>query len=93
MSMNINEKLDELFNLLDNDTNIKKISELNKLITDEEISLIKNYRNNPSIDNKKKLYDNKVINEYLTCESNINYLIMSINNKLKRSRSCASNKW
>ena len=91
--MNINKKLDELFNLLDNEKNIKKINKLKKQITDKEIELINNYRNNPTIDNKKKLYENKVINEYLTCESNINYLIMSINSKLKRSKNCESNKW
>ena len=93
MRMNINKKLDELFILLDNDSNIKKINELKNKITDKEIMLINNYRNNPTIMNKKILYENKVINEYLTCESNINYLIMAINNKLKRSKSCESNKW
>ena len=93
MSMNINKKLDELFNLLDNNPDIKKINELKKSITDKEIRLINNYRNNPTIDNKKKLYDNRIINEYLMCESNINYLIMEINSKFKRSNGCASNKW
>ena len=93
MSMNINKKLDELFELLDNNSDIKRINELKQEITDKEIELINNYRNNPTIDNKKKLYDNKTINEYLTCESNINYLIMAINSKLKRSTKCESNKW
>lgn len=91
--MNINKKLDELFLLLDNDSNIKRITELKNKITDKEINLINTYRANPTIDNKKKLYDNKVINEYLTCESNINYLIMAINSELKRSKKCESNKW
>ena len=92
MPMNINKKLDELFILLVNDSNIKKIDKINRSITDKELSLINNYRNNPTIENKKKLYENKVINEYLTCESNINYLIMAMNNKLKRSKNCESNK-
>ena len=35
----------------------------------------------------------KVINDYLTCESSINYLIMEINNKFKRRKNCESNKW
>ena len=91
--MNINKKLDELFKLLDKNSDIKKIERLKGKITDQELELINNYRNNPTIENKKKLYENKVINEYLTCESNINYLIMAINNKLKRSKSCESNKW
>ena len=91
--MNINDKLDELFILLDNYEEIKKIKELKSKITDTELNLIKEYRSNPSVSNKKKLYDNKIINEYLMCESNLNYLIMEINNKFKRSKSCACNKW
>ena len=93
MFMNIDKKLDELFSLLDKDDNIKKIKELKKEITDKEINLINEYRNNKTLDNKKKLYDNKVINEYLICESNINYLIMEINNKFKKRGNYACNKW
>ena len=91
--MNIDKKLNELFSLLESDENIKKIKKLKNNITDTEINLIKEYRNNPTITNKKKLYDNKVINEYLILESNINYLIMEINSKFKRRRNCESNKW
>lgn len=93
MEMNIDKKLNELFSLLDKDENIKKIKELKNNITDTEINLIKEYRNNPTVINKKKLYNNKVINEYLTLESNINYLIMEINSKFKRRRNCEGNKW
>ena len=90
--MNIDKKLDELFTLLDNNQNIKKIENLKSKISQKEIDLINNYRNNPTVENKQKLYDNKIINEYLICESNINYLIMEINNKFKRSCTCESNK-
>ena len=90
--MKIDEKLDELLNLLDNNPDIKKITKLKTKITDKELSLINEYRENPSITNKKKLYNNKVINDYLTCESNINYLIMEINSKLGRRCNCESNK-
>ena len=90
--MNIDKKLDELFTLLDNNQNIKKIENLKSKIGQKEIDLINNYRNNPTVENKQKLYDNKIINEYLICESNINYLIMEINNKFKRSCTCESNK-
>lgn len=93
MEMNIDKKLNELFSLLDNDENIKKIKELKNNITDTEINLIKEYRNNPTVINKKKLYDNEIINEYLILESNINYLIMEINSKFKRRKNCAGNKW
>lgn len=91
--MNIDKELNELFLLLDNEENIKKLKILKSNITDKEISLINNYRNNPTVDNKKKLYDNKLINEYLTCESNLNYLIMEINTKFKRRKNCEGNKW
>lgn len=93
MSMNIDKKLNELFTLLDKEPNIKKMKKIKSKITQEEINLVSNYRNNPTIDNKKKLYNNKIINEYLICESNINYLIMNINNKFKRRNSCEGNKW
>ena len=93
MCMNIDKKLDELFILLDNNPDIKKIEELKKKITKKELDLINEYRSNPTLINKKKLYDNKIINDYLICESNLNYLIMEINNKFKRRHSCESNKW
>jgi hypothetical protein len=86
--MNIGKKLDELFSLLDKNEDIKKINELKEKISDKEISLINNYRNNPTIENKKMLYDNLLINDYLIAESNLNYLIMEINNKFKRSKKC-----
>ena len=86
--MNIDKEMDELFRLLDNNKDIKKIKELKKQITDKEINLINNYRSNPNIENKKILYSNKVINEYLVCESNLNYLIMGINSKFKRRKIC-----
>ena len=91
--MDISKKLDDLFILLDQDENIIKIKKLKEQITSKELELINQYRSNPTIDNKKKLYDNKIINEYLTCESNINYLIMEINNKFKRRGNHACNKW
>ena len=89
----ISKKLDDLFNLLNDNKDIKEIQKIKKKITKKELDLINEYRNNPTIINKKKLYENEVINKYLTCESNINYLIMEINNKFKRSHSCESNKW
>lgn len=86
--MNIDKEMDELINLLDNNYYIKKIKVLEKKITNKELCLIEKYRNNPSVQNKKVLYDNEIINEYLICESNINYLIMEINNRFKRSKIC-----
>ena len=92
----INNVLDELLNLLDNHPDIKKIDEIKKNINQETLDLINEYRINPNIENKKKLYDNDVLKEYITCESNINYLIMTINSKfkdIKRGKNFESNKW
>ncbi len=91
--MNIDKKIDELFLILDDDEKIKKIKELKYKITDKEINLIRDYQKNPTIETKKKIFDNKIINEYLKCENDINYLIMEINSKFKRSKNCACNKW
>jgi len=93
--MKLDKLLDELILLLDNNSNIKKIDEIKKNINKETLDLINEYRMNPSVSNKKKLYQDKVFLEYIECESNINYLIMVINQKFKLSRgkSCESNKW
>ncbi len=93
MFVNVEKKLDELLSLLEKEENIKKIKKLKSKITDTEIKLVNNYHNNPTIQNKEKLYQNKIINEYLICESNINYLIMAINDKFKRRKTHACNKW
>ena len=93
IEMELDKKLDELFALLDSNLDIQKIKKIKNRISDNELRLIDSYRNNQSIENKKKLYENQVINDYLVCENNINYLIMQINNKFKRSKSCESNKW
>ena len=93
MEKEINEKLDELFEIFDNNYNIQKIEKLKNKIGDNELVLINNYRSNPTVDNKKKLYENEIINDYLICENNINYLIMGINSKFKRSKNCEGNKW
>ena len=53
--MEINEKLNELFTLLDNNSDIKKIEILKDKITEKELALVREFRNNPTIDNKKRL--------------------------------------
>lgn len=82
------EKLEELFKLFDENKDIQNIVSLKNKITDKEKKLINDYRNNPTINNKKKLYDNKTIKEYLISENNLNYLIMEINKKMKRGKIC-----
>ena len=93
--MELENLLDELITLLDNEPNIKKMNEIKKKINKETLDLINKYRINPSVSNKKKLYNNEVFREYIECENNINYLIMHINNKFKinRGKNCESNKW
>lgn len=91
--MNLEQKLTEIYDSLDKLDDIKKIDKLKKQITDKELNLINEYRNNPTIINKKRLYENEIINDYLVCENNINYLIMQINAKFKRRKSCENNKW
>ena len=90
--MFMNEKLNELLDLLDNYESIKEIEKLKKEISTDEIALINNYRTNPTIENKKKIYENTKLKKYLLLETDINYLIMEINNKFKRSHNCESNK-
>ena len=82
------EKLEELLNLFNNNKDIQTISLLKNKITDKEKNLIMEYRLNPNIENKKKLYENEIIKEYLICENNLNYLIMEINKKFKRRKIC-----
>lgn len=79
------EKIDNLKNSLDKDDRVKRINTLNsKIINNQELmSLLEEYKNNPSDDLKYKIYNNSLFKEYKESETDINLLIMSINNKLK----------
>ena len=81
-------KLDELEDLLDQNIYIQNISDLKNKISNDTITLIKEYQLNPSIELKKK-----ILEDYLENETNINCLIMGINNKFKRGHLCESDKW
>ena len=87
----INQKLEELFSILDNDIEIRELLELKKNITSDDIKLIDNYRLEPTLQNKKKIYENEKLQKYLLLETEINYLIMEINQKFKRGNCCESN--
>lgn len=92
MDLELYKKMDELFNLLDELVAIKNISRIKKNISDDLLSLIKEYRLNPSIENKRNLYKNECFLQYIKSETELNYLIMEINNKFKRKRGhCESN--
>ncbi len=81
-------KINELLDLLDQNDNIKEIEVLKNNISKETIDLIKEYQVNPSIELKTKILNDKDYKKYLECETNINYLIMNINKKFKRSHVC-----
>ena len=92
MDLELQMKLNELYNLLDNLNCIKNLERIKNNIDSELIELIQEYRLNPTIENKKKLYQNDIFLEYIKNETELNYLIMNINNKFKRkSGNCESN--
>ena len=78
--MEYNNLINELLDILDKDENIIKIKELkNKLLNDNNLlENIRSVNNNPSIESKKKLFNNSDYKEYLRLESNINLIILSI---------------
>ena len=92
MDLELQKKLDELYNLLDNLDCLKNIERIKENISDGLINLINNYRNNQTVENKKKLYENNDFLEYIKNETELNYLIMNINNKFKKRRgNCEGN--
>lgn len=89
--MEYNKLINELLDILDKDENIIKIKKLkNKLLNDNNLlENIRSVNNNPSIESKKKLFNNFDYKEYLKLESNINLIILSIKQKMNfSSRSC-----
>ena len=86
--MDVNEKLTELFSLLDDNEDIKSLMSLKGQISSKEIALVNDYRNHSTIENKEKLYENDLIKKYLLTESRVNLLIMEINCQFKRSHLC-----
>ena len=87
------EKLNQLINLLDQNIYLQKIKDLSNKISPDTLKLIKEYQINPSIELKKKILEDQDYKEYLECETNINCLIMGINNKFKRGHLCENHKW
>ena len=80
--MEYNDLLNELLDLLDENIDIKNIKSLKKkLMKDksfqENLAL---YHEQKSVDDKKKLYENK---DYLKLETEINLLIQNIKKEFK----------
>ena len=79
------EKINNLKLSLDKEDSVKKVKELNNVIEkDKDLQeLITKYKDKPSDELKKEIYNNKLYKEYKESETDINLLIMSINTKLK----------
>ena len=90
--MEYNDLINELLDLLDKNSDIKKIKTLKlELLNDKKmLSMIENYRENQTVEAKEKLFQNPKYLEYLKSESNIRLLIFDIKNKFKEfnSRMC-----
>lgn len=92
MDSELYKKMNELFALLDNLDCIKNIIEIKNNVSSDLIKMINEYREMPTIQNKKRLYENETFLEYIKNETELNYLIMAINNKFQRKRGqCESN--
>jgi len=89
------EKIDNLKISLDNQEEVKKIKELNKQTTEDRnlLELISKYKEKPSEELKKEIYKNELYKKYKESETDINLLIMSINNKLKEINNRGNCRW
>ena len=90
--MELNYLIDDLLSLLDENKDIKKIKEIKSILVNDSnfMELLNNYKENNSIDNKKRLYENNDYLNYLKSETNINLLILEIKNKFNiyNDRNC-----
>ena len=89
--MKYNDLLNELFDLLDENQDIKRIKTLkSKLINNLELkNNLSLYKETRSIESKKKLYENQDYVKYLESENNIRLLIADIKKKFNfTNRKC-----
>lgn len=79
------DKIDKLKKSLEKEETVKKIRYLNsEIIKDEElINMIKEYKEEGKEELKSIIYSNSLYKEYKECETDLNLMIISINNKLK----------
>ncbi len=77
------EKIDNLIEVLEEENIVKEIKALNsKVLKDKELlALIDNYKIYKN--NLKEIEENKLFQEYKEKETDLNILILQINNKLK----------
>ena len=78
-------KLDNLIKVIDEEECIKSIRKLNKEILNDKkmVNLVTKYNETKDISIKKELYNNPKFQIYKDMETEVNLLIMKINNKLK----------
>ena len=86
-------KIENLKNSMDKEEVIQRIKKLNKEVEKDEelLYLVNDYKNNPNEEKKMLIYSNELYKKYKESETDLNILIMSINNKLKEinnKRSC-----
>ena len=79
------EKTNRLLEEIDKLSQVKRIRQLNKIIScDIELrELIDNYNYNKTDHLKRRIIDNNLFKEYKDNETDINLLIMDINSRLK----------
>lgn len=79
------EKTNRLLEEIDKLSQVKRIRQLNKIIScDIKLrKLIDNYNYNKTDNLKRRIIDNNLFKEYKDNETDINLLIMDINSRLK----------
>ena len=80
------EYLDKLKLSINNCNIITNLEKYRKVIYKNKylMNLIKEYNNTKNSNIKFEIYKNKEFAKYKECETNVNLLIMEINNKLKK---------
>jgi len=80
------DKLDNLRNALDNSKVVKDMKDANSLISSDKelLSLLEEYKVNPTEKLKEKIMNNKHFQEYKEKETNCNLLILDTNQRLKK---------
>ena len=79
------EEVEKLKEELNNTTQVKEIKELNKKIRKEEelLKKIEEYNKNNNEELKKDIISNPIFKEYKNKETELNLLILELNQKLK----------
>ena len=77
------EKIDYLLNVLNEQTEVKEIKRLKEKINNDKelIGLVEKYQTDKSL--LKEIESNKLFQEYKEKETNLNILILKINERLK----------